>query len=164
MVRYPLEYNQILGSRRYNTFGWVRKDDEGNPGKRFHKGWDLVQPWGTPVYPVSVGEVVGVQYNDVGNYGKMINLRFEHNGKTFYAFYAHLSNVMVTHGFKVEYTNIPIGSIGDTGNAKGIAAESVHLHFEFRSRELCGTETHTRIDPVEFFGDPPYDGIFYIDE
>lgn len=162
MIRYPLEYNQILNHSRYNTFGWVRKYEDGTP--RFHKGWDLQQPMGTPVFPVSTGDIVGVQYSDVGNYGKSITLKFEHNGKTYYAFYAHLFNVMVTEGFKVEYTNLPIGSVGDTGNAKGIAASKVHLHFEFRNRRLGGNGTSDRIDPVVLLGDPPYDGIFYIDD
>jgi murein DD-endopeptidase MepM/ murein hydrolase activator NlpD len=162
MVRFPLEYNQILNRSKYNTFGWVREHKDGSP--RFHKGWDLQQPKGTPVFPVSTGTIVGVQYSDKGKYGKTITLKFEHDGRTCYAFYAHLSNVSVTEGFEVKYTNIPIGNVGDTGNAKGIAADKVHLHFEFRNRRLGGEGTEDRIDPVEMLGEPPYDGIFYIDE
>jgi murein DD-endopeptidase MepM/ murein hydrolase activator NlpD len=162
MVRFPLEYNQILNSSKYNTFGWVRKYKDGTP--KFHKGWDLQQPMGTPVYPVSLGTVVGIQNSDVGDYGKTINLKFEHNGKTFYAFYAHLSSVWVTEGFEVQYTSIPIGAVGDTGNAKGIAASKVHLHFEFRNRKSGGKGTSDRIDPVQFLGSPPYNGLFYIED
>ncbi|MGQ0540380.1 MAG: M23 family metallopeptidase [Blastocatellia bacterium] len=164
MIRYPLEYNQILNSSKYNTFGWVRKYNDGSP--RFHKGWDLQQPMGTAVFPVSKGEVVGVTYVDKpgSKYGITINLKFEHNGKKRYAFYAHLMMAMVAVGQIIEYTNIPIGLVGDTGNAKGIAADKVHLHFEFRNREQGGKGTSDRIDPVEFYGDPPYNGILYIDE
>ena len=164
MIGFPLEWNQILNRSKYNTFGWVRRDSAGNPGKRFHQGWDLVAPMGTLVFPVSQGEVVGVQYSDVGSYGRTINLKFEHDGKTYYAFYAHLLNVLVTPGFHVEHTTLPIGWVGDSGNAKGIAASKVHLHFEFRSRASCGSGTADRIDPVEFLGDPPYDGIYYIND
>ena len=164
MVRFPLEWNQILNRTKYNTFGWVRRDKEGNAGKRLHQGWDLVAPMGTLVFPVATGEVVGVQYSDVGSYGRTINLKFEHEGKTYYAFYAHLLNVLVTKGFQIEHTNIPIGWVGDSGNAKGIAASKVHLHFEFRDRRLPGNGLSNRIDPVDLLGDPPYDGIFYIDD
>lgn len=163
MIRYPLEYNQILNRSKWNTFGWTRKYKDGTP--RFHKGWDLQQPMGTLVFPVSTGEIVGVQYNDVGDYGRTITLKFKHHdGKTYYAFYAHLLTVMVTEGFMVERTDLPIGWVGDSGNAKGIAADKVHLHFEFRNRRLGGNGTSDRIDPVKLLGDPPYDGIFYIDD
>lgn len=61
MVRFPLEYNQILNSSKYNTFGWVRKYADGTP--RFHKGWDLVAPKGTLVLPVAPGKVFSVEKN-----------------------------------------------------------------------------------------------------
>ncbi len=162
MVRYPLEWNMILGSRRYNTFGWTRKYKDGSA--KFHKGWDLVSPKGTPIFPVATGKVVNVQTNDVGDYGKTINLEFEEDGKTFYAFYAHLSAVNVSVGEVITATNMRIGSVGDTGNAKGIAAKSVHLHFEFRNRRYGGNGTSDRIDPLDFYGEVPYDGIYYIED
>lgn len=162
MVRFPMEWNKILNRTKYNTFGWVRKYSDGSP--RLHQGWDLVAPMGTLVFPVATGEVVGVQFNDVGSYGRTINLKFTHDGKTYYAFYAHLMNVLVTNGFEVESTSLPIGWVGDSGNAKGIAASKVHLHFEFRNRQLPGNGLTNRIDPAELLGDPPYDGIYYIDD
>ena len=162
MIRYPLEYNQILNHSKYNTFGLVRKHKDGSP--KFHKGWDLQQPMGTPVYAVAPGEIVGVQYNDVGNYGKTINLKFEHNGKTYWAFYAHLNSIWVSTGDRITDTRYGIGTVGDTGNAKGIADSKVHLHFEFRNRQLGGNGTSDRIAPVELLGEPPYDCIYYIED
>ncbi len=162
MARFPLEWNQILNHSKYNTYGWVRKYDDGTP--KFHKGWDLVAPTGTQVFPVATGKVVNVQTKDVGSYGKTINLRFEENGKTYYAFYAHLSSVNVSIGQVISATNMCIGAVGDTGNAKGIAANKVHLHFEFRNRQYGGNGTSDRIDPVTFLGAPPYDGLYYIDD
>lgn len=162
MIRYPLEYNQILNSNRWNTFGWTRKYKDGRP--RFHKGWDLQQPMGTPVYPVSTGKVFSVQRQDVGDYGKSINLHFEYDGTVYYAFYAHLSDVWVSGGDIIETTNMQIGAVGDTGNAKGIAKNAVHLHFEFRSDAYGGSGTSDRIDPAVLLGEPPYDGIFYIED
>ena len=162
MIRFPMDQNQILMRTKYNTFGWVRKYGDGSP--RLHQGWDLVAPMGTPVFAVSTGEVVGVQYNDIGSYGRTINLKFQHEGETYYAFYAHLLNVLVTKGFEVQLTGIPIGWVGDSGNATGIAASKVHLHFEFRNRRLPGDGLLNRIDPVDLLGGPPYDGISHIDE
>lgn len=119
---------------------------------------------GTLLLPVATGEVVGVQFNDVGSYGRTINLKFTHDGKTYYAFYAHSMNVLVTNGFEAESTSLPIGWVGDSGNAKGIAASKVHLHFEFRNRQAPGNGLTNRIEPVELLGDPPSDGIYYIDD
>lgn len=158
MIRYPLEYNKILNTTKYNTFGWVRKYKDGTP--KFHKGWDLVAPMGTAVYPVSTGKVVGVQRNDVGKYGRTINLKFSHNGKTYYAFYSHLSEVYCSEGQEINDLNMIIGAVGDSGNAKGIAANKVHLHFEFRNRQLGGHGNDDRIDPAELLGSPPYHGVF----
>jgi murein DD-endopeptidase MepM/ murein hydrolase activator NlpD len=162
MVRFPLEYNIILNSSRWNTFGWTRKYKDGSP--KFHKGWDLQQPRGTAVYPASTGEIVGVQHNDVGDYGRTINLKFKYNGNTYYAFYAHLDSVWVNQGDEITSTSMQIGAVGDSGNALGIAESAMHLHFEFRNRKLGGNGTSDRIDPVVFLGDPPYDGLFFIDD
>ena len=64
----------------------------------------------------------------------------------------------------IASTGTILGFVGDYGNSKGIKASSVHLHFEFRNRELGGNGTTDRIDPVQFYGDPPYDGLYYIDD
>ena len=162
MVRFPLEYNIILNSSKWNTFGWTRKYKDGSP--KFHKGWDLQQPKWTLVYPVSPGLITDVQTADVGKYGRSITLKFNHNGKNYWAFYAHLEMVMVPVGFEVTNTSTAIGCVGDTGNAKGIASDKVHLHFEFRNRSYGGNGTEDRIDPVLLLGSPPYDGLFYIDD
>lgn len=162
MIRYPLEFNQILNRSKYNTFGMVRKYSDGSP--KFHKGWDLQQPKWTPVYPVSTGVITDVQMGDVGKYGRSITLKFKHDGKTYWAFYAHLEMVMFPAGFEVTKTNLAIGFVGDSGNAKGIDADKVHLHFEFRNRSFGGNGTEDRIDPAKLLGAPPYDGIFYIDD
>ncbi|MBK9164246.1 MAG: peptidoglycan DD-metalloendopeptidase family protein [Acidobacteria bacterium] len=89
--------------------------------REFQQGLGLAPERG-PGYPVSTGTVVGVQRNDVGKYGKTINLKFSHNGKTYYAFYSHLSEVWCSEGQEITDINSMIGAVGDTGNAKGIAA------------------------------------------
>lgn len=162
MVRFPLEYNQILNSSKYNTFGWVRKHADGTP--RFHKGWDLVAPKGTLVLPVAPGKVFSVEKTDKGKYGKFINFQFDLNGKKRYAFYAHLSEVFVNAGDVIESTSTYMGAVGDTGNAKGIAADKVHLHFEFRTDAYGGSGSEDRIDPELILGSPPYHGLYYFED
>lgn len=164
MARYPLEYNQILNCSVYNTFGPVRKHKDGT--MRFHKGWDFVAPMGTPVYPVAHGTVTSTRPSPKpgSQYGKTINFKFTEDGIDYWAFYAHLSAIDVQPGEVITSTSQIIGRVGDTGNASGIAASKVHLHFEFRSDSSGGNGIADRIDPVEFYGQPPYDGIFYIDD
>ena len=165
MVRYPLDYSQILNRSKSNTFGWVRKNKKDPTIPRLHQGWDLVAPIGTPVYPVAEGEIVYTKMVDDTHrgYGVSLCLKFDHEGKTYYAFYAHLLNSYVVRGDMIIDTTCAIGSVGDSGNAFGIAKNSTHLHFEIRNKEQCGDGEHGRIDPVVLFGDPPYDGVFYID-
>jgi len=133
---------------------------------RYHKGWDFVSPMGTPVYPVAVGTVQSVALHPKkgDKYGKFVNLKFEENGIEYWAFYAHLSAVSVTPGQEITSTGTVLGYVGDSGNSLGIAASKVHLHFEFRSDSSGGKGIADRINPVQFFGAPPYDGIFYIDD
>ena len=157
-MRYPMEFNRILNGGRYNTFGWVREN-----GNRFHQGWDLVNPIGTEVFPVAEGKIVYAQPVDKpkSRYGIALNLKFKHKGRTYYAFYAHLQDLYVTKGETITDTNKAIGTVGDSGNAKGIKASSTHLHFEFRNRRWAGKGENGRVDPVEFYGSPPYGGITY---
>ncbi len=164
MVRYPLEYNQILNRTKYNTFGPVRKNKDGSV--RFHKGWDFVAPMWTPIFPVATGKIVGVtRFDKEGSkYGITVTLKFKEQGSTYWAFYAHLASVAVNVGDEITSTGTILGYVGDSGNSKGIKASCVHLHFEFRNRELGGNGTTDRIDPVQFYGDPPYDGLYYIDD
>lgn len=132
---------------------------------RYHKGWDFVSPMGTPVYPVNVGTVTSVALHPKqgDKYGKYVNLRFTKDGVDFWAFYAHLSSVLVMPGQEITSTTTVLGHVGDTGNAQGIGKKAVHLHFEFRRDSSGGKGTADRMDPVEFYGAPPYDGIFYIE-
>lgn len=124
---------------------------------RFHSA-----PMGTLVFPVAIGEVVGVQYDD-GSYGRTINLKFSHDGKTCYAFYAHPMNVLVTTGCEVQSTSADRLSWRHR-KRKGNCRQQSQLHFEFRNRQLPGNGLTNRIDPVELLGEPRYDGIYYIDD
>jgi len=96
-------------------------DDFGQPrgGGRSHQGIDLLAPRGTPI----VAPVAGVvRRHDQRRGGIALYLRGD-DGLTYY--FAHLDGVAAPDG-RVRLGQ-HIGSVGDTGNARG---GPVHLHFE----------------------------------
>ncbi len=56
--------------------------------------------------------------------GNFVMIRFEADDKEYYALYAHLSDVTVSHGDKVSAGDV-IGKQGSSGNSQG-----THLHLE----------------------------------
>ncbi len=106
-------------------------------GPDLHRGVDVSVPSGTPVYPMSPGEVrfAGV----MGGFGNVIWV--DHGGEVL-SVYAHLSRIEVAEGQRVT-RNSPIGLSGRSGNASG-----PHLHFEIWRR---GWE----VDPVQALGGFP---------
>ena len=92
--------------------------------QRFHKGLDLPQPYGTPVYPSKNGWVIFAGWK-VG-YGLMVIIK--HKDKTTTR-YGHLSAISAFTGEYVQKEGKMIGRVGNTGLATGS-----HLHFEIRDR------------------------------
>ncbi len=105
-----------------SMFGWRVHPISGD--YRFHAGTDLGAPQGTPVVAAAKGEVVAADY--WGGYGLIVVLRHEDNTQE--SRYAHLSDIFVRPGDKVEQGMV-IGRVGSTGNSTG-----PHLHFEWRHR------------------------------
>jgi murein DD-endopeptidase MepM/ murein hydrolase activator NlpD len=105
-----------------SIFGWRMHPISGD--YRFHAGTDLGAPQGTPVVAAAKGEVVAADY--WGGYGLIVVLRHEDNTQE--SRYAHLSDIFVRPGDKVEQGMV-IGRVGSTGNSTG-----PHLHFEWRHR------------------------------
>jgi len=91
---------------------------------RFHDGFDIPKPWGTPVFPARNGIVVDTGWH--GGYGLLIVVRHS-NGET--TRYGHLSKVYVHPGERVVRGKTLIGRVGSTGLSTG-----PHLHFEVRDR------------------------------
>lgn len=147
-VDWPLEFNKIRRGLENHTFGMVRKHANGT--SKPHQGWDFSADIGTAVYAIGAGKVEFVKHKE-GDYGTQICHSFEHGGKKYYAFYAHLDTVLVTAGQKVLMGQF-IGTSGESGNAKGMAKADRHLHFEIRERAYCGTGLTDRISPLKIFG------------
>ncbi|MBB6624954.1 peptidoglycan DD-metalloendopeptidase family protein [Clostridium gasigenes] len=104
------------------TRGGFTTSDYGARWESFHKGIDIAGNVGDDVMAAIDGEVTYAQYND-GGYGNLIMIKHADEMVTYYA---HLSNIHVSVGDKVEKGNV-IGLVGNTGFSTG-----PHLHFELR--------------------------------
>jgi murein DD-endopeptidase MepM/ murein hydrolase activator NlpD len=90
-------------------------------GRRNHKGVDLAQPTGTPVYATADGIVSRAEaFSSYGNY-----IQIEHGGELQTRF-GHLSGFAVVAGEQVRKGQL-IGYVGSTGRSTG-----PHLHYEVR--------------------------------
>lgn len=147
-MRFPLDVMRIRPFQfgKYdpvsNTFGKVRVHHT-----RAHQGWDLLAPPGTPVYAIADGDITS-RFSP--SYGNTVTLKFKLAGKTYYAFYAHLSAISRTNVCVKEGT--VLGKTGTTGNARGIPRSEAHLHFEIRTKAAPASGLHDRIDPGEVLG------------
>ena len=90
-------------------------------GRRQHKGVDLAQPVGTPVYATADGMVSKAER--FSSYGLFISV--EHGGNI-QTRYGHLSRLNVAAGQLVHKGDL-IGYVGSTGRSTG-----PHLHYEVR--------------------------------
>lgn len=137
-----------LSSVNSAKFGMVRKNADGSP--RAHQGIDLQAEKGTLALALKEGLIVGINLG-IDGYGYTATLKFEHEGSTLYAFYAHLSEIAVKVGDTVT-TGQWIGKTGSTGNAKGMdtIAKGSHLHIEIRTKQNCGLGLANRLDPLNF--------------
>ncbi len=149
-MHYPLTVMKIRSFQfgKYdpisNTFGKVRVHHT-----KPHQGWDLLASPGTDVYAIADGELTTYVSS---SYGETATLKFVHNRHTYYAFYAHLSIVLVSNMSVTEGT--VIGKTGMTGNARTIPFSEAHLHFEIRTvaQPPSHSGTHGRIDPGQVLG------------
>ena len=90
-------------------------------GRRAHKGVDLAEPVGSPVYATADGVVSRADW--FSSYGLYISL--EHGGNI-QTRYGHLSRLNVAAGQAVHKGDL-IGYVGTTGRSTG-----PHLHYEVR--------------------------------
>jgi murein DD-endopeptidase MepM/ murein hydrolase activator NlpD len=148
-VRKPLDVMRIRPDQigRYdpvsNTFGMVRVHRT-----RAHQGWDLVATPGTRAFAICEGELS--HGFDRTGYGHWAQLKFTHNGKTYFAFYGHLQGMLLGDASVREGT--PIALTGRSGNASKIPEHEAHLHFEIRTIPNPGHGLPGRIDPGQILG------------
>jgi len=90
-------------------------------GRRQHKGVDLAEPTGTPVYATADGVISKAEW--FSSYGLFISV--EH-GADIQTRYGHLSRLNVEAGQQVHKGDL-IGYVGSTGRSTG-----PHLHYEVR--------------------------------
>ena len=86
----------------------------------FHRGVDLNEVLGAPVYPIMGGKVEAVFYSRF-SYGN--HLIIDH-GSGFKSLYAHLAKIVVKPGDLVDKDTV-LGTVGSTGWSTGS-----HLHLE----------------------------------
>ncbi|MQA29439.1 MAG: peptidoglycan DD-metalloendopeptidase family protein [Luteitalea sp.] len=110
---FPLEGRE--GRSIASSFGAPR-----DAGGREHQGIDIFAPRGTRVVAAAEGWVSSASTNILG--GNVVWVRAS-RGQSHY--YAHLDEQLVDAGAHVRAGD-PIGTVGNTGNARGTAP---HLHF-----------------------------------
>jgi len=86
----------------------------------FHRGIDLNEVLGAPVYPMMAGEVEAIFYTRF-SYGNHVMID---HGSGFKSLYAHLAKITVNEGDEVD-KNTVLGTVGSTGWSTGS-----HLHLE----------------------------------
>lgn len=89
-----------------------------------HKGVDIFAKKGTPIYSSTLGIVVFTGEIDMG--GKVVLIL---GPKWRFHYYAHMNEVR-TRMFSLVGHETEIGTVGDTGNAKG---KPPHLHYAIRT-------------------------------
>lgn len=135
----PLDEMQIRCNKANNLFGKVRESSTKN-----HQGFDYYAADGTDIKAVSNGKIDRIVGTTSENYGKHIVLKIDNS--TYFAFYAHLSNISVTAGATVKQGDV-LGQSGCTGNASGFTGNEQHLHFECRTASSLGLGLTGRENP-----------------
>ena len=115
-----------------------------------HEGVDLTAQGDQRVYAGVYGIVDKVGYSHEG-YGRYVRIAFEHNGRTFKRWLAHLQmDVLVDDGQEVSPTT-PVGVQGSTGNSTGL-----HVHDTLQAPAGFGEDGYViddAFDPVPFYQD-----------
>ncbi|MBQ4161144.1 MAG: peptidoglycan DD-metalloendopeptidase family protein [Clostridia bacterium] len=86
----------------------------------YHKGIDIANSYGTPIYAADNGRVIYAGWNNTG-FGRLVKLDHQ-NG--YISYYGHNSSIVVKVGQAVNKGDV-IAYMGSTGNSTGN-----HCHFE----------------------------------
>jgi murein DD-endopeptidase MepM/ murein hydrolase activator NlpD len=115
---FPILFRPVVWSRISSRFG-VRRHPLLKV-KRWHEGFDMVAPYGAPVYAGEAGIVTFAGW--FGSLGNVVEIRHSKNTTR----YGHLSKILVEVGRQVKRKQM-VGRVGSTGLSTG-----PHLHFEVR--------------------------------
>jgi murein DD-endopeptidase MepM/ murein hydrolase activator NlpD len=167
----PIKLHHLRDGMFGNT---GRKNANGT--QRFHAGIDLVAAVGTPVCAVAPGRIQWIRSN-VSGYGTCLLQSFRwRDGIVYYAFFAHLSNVLISNHQNLAAGTSVIALTGVSGlplvrdsghpHSSHPCSSHPHLHFEIRTSGAMHMVDgkHGRLDPLMFLGPIPYqqDTIDYL--
>lgn len=137
----PGSYTAPIHGTWHSSGGFTYQPNPTHP--KGHMGVDMRAPAGTPVYPLSAGQVTYVGTDPAG--GNVVNVQHANGIRTYYA---HLSTVRVHKGDNVD-VNTVLGTVGTSGNA---AKTFPHLHFQvWKDGQIQ--------DPANYFEVPPYTNL-----
>lgn len=108
---------KVRGTEISSEFG-LRRNPFGG-GYEMHAGLDFIAAYGSPIYVTAPGVVVKAGMS-TGGYGNHIIVEHGYGYRTLYA---HMSELKVTVGMKVDRNTI-LGYLGNTGRSSG-----PHLHY-----------------------------------
>lgn len=112
-------YPPLKSARVTSAFGYRKNPVSGN--FKFHSGYDLAAPSGSPIYAMYDGTVSVSKWDD--GYGNYIIIDHTDGQQTLYA---HCSELLAGKSERVEAGQV-IAKVGSTGNSTG-----PHLHVELR--------------------------------
>jgi murein DD-endopeptidase MepM/ murein hydrolase activator NlpD len=139
---------------RAGTHGRVVCTGHSTGHSRRHLGWDLLAAIGTPVYAISDGWVTW--RGTVKGYGLLLQFKFEHGGRRYYALYSHLSSAAQRLARVREGTVLGHTGVSGWGADARHHPKEHHLHFEIRSSaSLSSPESgtlHGTVDPGKLLG------------
>ena len=104
------------------AFAWPARGVISQGFRYYHRGIDIANAIGVPIFAADGGYVTYAGWSNVG-YGYMVQID---HGNGFSTLYAHLSQWYVDPGQAISRGQV-IGAMGSTGNSTG-----PHLHFEIR--------------------------------
>lgn len=107
---------------------------------RMHRGIDIANRTGTPVYAAETGTVITASYDS--GYGNYVMITHNIDGQVITTLYAHLNSIHVSAGQRVSRGQ-QIGTMGSTGASTG-----PHLHFEVHLGPWNGNQN--AVNPLNY--------------
>lgn len=148
------ELSSALGASYGRVRNWNTRQ---GTYQKFHQGWDLEAPIGTPCRAIADGTIEYVGFHP--QFGHQVILRFSKSGNqrqsipgdTLFAHYAHLSGATTVEAGQTVRAGDTIAYTGASGNASPSAP---HLHFEIRTTAdpNPGRGEKGRVDPATVLG------------